>query len=46
MEKFEEFQGENESPIIYVDVEGLALCPRFNPEEIKEVAIEIAIETN
>ena len=24
VERFEEFQGENESPIIYVDVEGLA----------------------
>ena len=39
MEKFEEFQGETELPIIYVDVEGLALFPRFNPEEINEVAI-------
>ena len=39
VEKFEEFQGENESPIIYVDVEGLALFPRFNPEDINEVAI-------
>ena len=27
VEKFEEFQGETESPIIYVDVEGLALFP-------------------
>ena len=39
VEKFEEFQGENESPIIYVDVEGVAIFPRFNPEEINEVAI-------
>ena len=30
VEEFEEFQGEN--VIIYVDVEGLALFPRFNPE--------------
>ena len=27
VKKFEEFQGENESPIIYHDVEGLALFP-------------------
>ena len=39
VEKFEEFQGETESPIIYVDVERLVLFPRFNPEEINEVAI-------
>ena len=39
VEKFQEFQGENESPNIYVAVEGLALFPLFNPEEINEVII-------
>ena len=35
-----EFQSKNESPIIYVDVEGgLALFSQFNPEEINEVAM-------
>ena len=45
VENFEAFQGENESPIIYVHVEGLALFPRFNPEEINEVERLRQIET-
>ena len=39
MEKFEELHDENESPIVYVDVEDLVIFPRFIPEEINQVAI-------
>ena len=39
VEMFVKLEGENKTPPLYVDVEGMAMFPKFNVEDVNEVAM-------